>query len=89
MIHTPARRGQCDAVAFAQRFREALNPKVHLRSPAIDGVYIGDDEAALCYYPLHSPIDAKVGRVAGRVVRNPGGRSALLMRVPRTDFPIH
>ena len=54
------RRGQCGAVAFVQRFGDALNLNVHFHPLVLDGVYGANPDGLVRFRPLPPPDDAEV-----------------------------
>jgi len=61
-----ARRG---AVAFIQRFSDALNLDSHFHTLALDGIYVVNGKGDPIFLRVPPPSDAEVARVADRIHR--------------------
>ena len=62
-------RGQCGAVAFVQRFGDALNLHVHFHALVLDGVYDARGEGRPEFHALGPPSDAELAGIAARIAR--------------------
>lgn len=63
------RRARCGAVAFIQRFSDALNLDPHFHVLALDGIYVVDGRGEPLFRRVPPPSDAEVARVADRLHR--------------------
>ena len=63
------RKACCGAVAFIQRFSDALNLDPHFHLMALDGIYIENNKSELTFLHVGPPSDGEVARVAGRIHR--------------------
>jgi hypothetical protein len=63
------RQARCGAVAFIQRFSDALNLDPHFHVLALDGIYVVDEKGELVFRRVPPPSDAEVARVAERIHR--------------------
>jgi hypothetical protein len=61
------RQARCGAVAFIQRFSDALNLDPHFHTLALDGIYVVDGKGELLFRHAPPPGDAEVAHVADRV----------------------
>lgn len=61
------RKARCGAVAFIQRFSDALNLDPHVHLMAMDGIYKEDGNGEPVFCRVGPPADAEVARVAKRV----------------------
>ncbi|NWG14819.1 MAG: transposase, partial [Acidobacteria bacterium] len=63
------RQARCGAVAFIQRFSDALNLDPHFHVLALDGIYVVDGRGEPLFRRVPPPSDAEVARVADRLHR--------------------
>ena len=63
------RQARCGAVAFIQRFSDALNLDPHFHVLALDGIYLVDGKGEVVFRRVPPPSDAEVARVAERIHR--------------------
>ena len=63
------RQARCGAVAFIQRFSDALNLDPHFHVLALDGIYVIDGKGEPVFRHVSPPTDKEVARVAERVHR--------------------
>jgi len=63
------RQARCGAVAFIQRFSDALNLDPHFHVLAMDGLYVMDGKGEPVFRAVSPPSDKEVARVAERVHR--------------------
>ena len=63
------RQARCGAVAFVQRFSDALNLDPHFQVLALDGIYVVDGRGEPLFRRAPPPSDAEVARVAKRLHR--------------------
>jgi hypothetical protein len=61
------RQARCGAVAFIQRFSDALNLDPHFHVLAMDGFYVMDGKGEPVFRPVSPPSDKEVARVAEHV----------------------
>jgi len=58
------RQARCGAVAFVQRFSDALNLDPHFHLLVLDGIYVVDGKRQVLFLRVPPPSDAEVARVA-------------------------
>jgi hypothetical protein len=63
------RQARCGAVAFIQRFSDALNLDPHLHVLVLDGVYVMDGMGEPIFRRVSPPADKEVAHVAERIHR--------------------
>jgi len=63
------RQARCGAVAFIQRFSDALNLDPHFHVLALDGLYVIDGKSEPVFQHGSPPMDTEVAQVAERVHR--------------------
>jgi len=63
------RQARCGAVAFIQRFSDALNLDPHFHVLVLDGVYVMDGKGEPVFRRVSPPTDKEVAQVAERVHR--------------------
>jgi hypothetical protein len=63
------RQARCGAVAFVQRFSDALNLDPHFHVLAMDGIYVIDANGEPVFRHVSPPSDQEVARVAERIHR--------------------
>ncbi len=63
------RQARCGAVAFIQRFSDALNLDPHFHLLVLDGLYVPDDKGEPVFRHGSPPTDKQVAQVAERVHR--------------------
>jgi hypothetical protein len=63
------RQARCGAVAFIQRFSDALNLDPHFHVLVLDGIYVMDGKGALVFRRVSQPTDKEVAHVAERIHR--------------------
>jgi hypothetical protein len=64
------RKARCGAVAFIQRFSDALNLDPHFHVLVLDGIYLIDGKDELFFRHVSPPSDQEVARVAERIHRS-------------------
>jgi hypothetical protein len=68
-VPTSNRQARCGAVAFIQRFSDALNLDPHYHVLAMDGLYVIDGKGEPVFWHVPPPTDKEVAQVAERVHR--------------------
>jgi hypothetical protein len=68
-ISSSNRQARCGAVAFIQRFSDALNLDPHFHVLALDGIYVVDGKGQPVFRHVSPPTDKEVARVAERIHR--------------------
>lgn len=64
-----AKRAQCGAITFVQRFGGSLNLNVHFHTVFLDGVFTRDAQERVLFHPAREPDASELESIAGGVHR--------------------